>query len=98
MSTATCVLPIVFQRALNPHAGFHALTREQLLYWMDQPHFTEVDCSFVGPLESAATLGVLKTFAIYKPYGPDVGWIEIEHLDDRYSSLPFPRTRLDAQA
>jgi len=87
---------IVFHRALNPHSGFYALTRDQLLYWIEQDHFSDIDCSFVSPLESAATLGVLKTFSIYKPHGPDVGWIEIEHLDDRYSSLPFPRVEAGA--
>jgi hypothetical protein len=88
--------PILFRRALNPHAGFYALTREQLLFWIDQPHFADVDCSFVAPLESAATLGVLKTFAIYKPHGQDMGWIEIEHQDRRYSSMGFPTVQAEA--
>jgi hypothetical protein len=29
----------------------------------------------VGPLESAATFGILKTFPIYKPFGRDSGWL-----------------------
>jgi hypothetical protein len=82
---------ILFRRALNPHSGFYALTREQLLHWIAQDHFIDFDCSFVSPLESAATLGVLKTFSIYKPHGPDMGWIEVEHLDHRYSGLDLPR-------
>ena len=80
-----------FRRALNPHSGFHALTAVQLAHWMRQPHFGDDDCAFVSPLESAATLGVLKTFPIYKPFGPDAGFLEIEHLDTRFSGMALPR-------
>lgn len=80
-----------FRRALNPHSGFHALTAVQLAHWMRQPHFGDDDCAFVSPLESAATLGVLKTFPIYKPFGPDAGFLEIEHLDTRFSGTALPR-------
>ncbi len=77
-----------FRRATNPHSGFFAVTAAQLAYWMGQPHFAENDCSFISPLESAATLGLLRTFPIYKAFGPDAGFLEIEHLDTRFSSLP----------
>jgi len=82
--------PPSFQRATNPHSGFFALTTEQLAYWMAQPHFGDQDFSFISPLESAATLGILKTFPIYKPFGRDMGWLEIEHLDTRFSGLNLP--------
>jgi hypothetical protein len=86
---------VSFRRARNPHSGMHVLTREQLSYWMQQPHWADQDTSFVGPLESAATLGVLKTFAIYKPWGRSFGFLGVEHLDDRYSTL---RTKVGDQA
>ncbi|MBP0465994.1 hypothetical protein J5Y09_18860 [Roseomonas sp. PWR1] len=79
-----------FRRALNPHSGFHALTALQLAHWMRQPHFADADCSFIGPLESAATLGPMKTFPIYKAFGTDMGFLEIEHLDTRFSSMRLP--------
>jgi hypothetical protein len=82
---------ITYVRARNPHSGMFALTAEQLGYWMQQPHFNDLDCSFIRSLESAATLGVLKTFSIYKAHARDMGWLEIEHLDRRYSSIPLPR-------
>jgi hypothetical protein len=82
--------PITFQRATNPHCGFFALTAEQLAHWMAQPQFGDQDCSFISPLESAATLGILKTFPIYKPFGRDMGWLEIEHLDTRFSGMNLP--------
>ncbi|MFN6253460.1 MAG: hypothetical protein ACK4Y5_15495 [Acetobacteraceae bacterium] len=81
---------LTFQRATNPHCGFFALTTEQLIHWMAQPQFGDQDCSFISPLESAATLGILKTFPIYKPFGRDMGWLEIEHLDTRFSGMNLP--------
>ncbi|OYX68236.1 MAG: hypothetical protein B7Y81_17310 [Caulobacter sp. 32-67-35] len=67
----------VFQRARNPHSGFFAITKTQLAHWMAQPHWLDYDVSFVSPLESAATLGLTKTFPV-------------EHLDDRFSKMPWP--------
>jgi hypothetical protein len=85
--------PLTFQRATNPHCGFFAITSEQLTHWMAQPQFGDQDCSFISPLESAATLGILKTFPIYKPFGRDMGWLEIEHLDNRFSGMDLPGAR-----
>ncbi|HWT09686.1 MAG TPA: hypothetical protein VN329_11005, partial [Roseomonas sp.] len=82
--------PVVFRRALNPHSGFFALSAVQLAHWMRQKHFLDLDCSFISPLESAATLGVLKTFPIYKAHGPDAGFLEIQHIDNRFSSMKLP--------
>lgn len=78
------------QRATNPHSGFFAITTEQLTHWMAQTHFDDQDCSFISPLESAATLGILKTFPIYKSFGRDLGWLEIQHLDTRFSCMKLP--------
>jgi len=77
-----------FQRARNPHAGFFAITRAQLDHWMAQPHWLDHDISFVSPLESAATLGLTKTFAVYKPQTP-AGFFEVEHLDDRFTKMDW---------
>lgn len=80
----------VFRRARNPHSGFFALTRDQLNYWMRQPHWMDQDVSFISPLESSATLGVAKTFSIYKAYGRSAGFLEIEHMDNGFSNLKMP--------
>jgi hypothetical protein len=79
--------PVMFRRARNPHAGFFALTTEQMAHWVAQPHFNDRDCSFVSPLESAATLGLLKTFPVYKSHARDSGWLQIQHLDQRFTRL-----------
>jgi hypothetical protein len=49
-----------------------------------------MDCGFISPLESSVTLGVMKTFPIYKAFGPDAGFFELEHLDTRFSSMNLP--------
>lgn len=80
----------VFRRARNPHAGYFAVTRDQLDYWMRQSHWLDRDVSFVSPLESAATLGAAKTFSIYKAFGRSAGFLEIEHMDNGFSNLKMP--------
>ncbi|MBR7621258.1 hypothetical protein JKL49_17825 [Phenylobacterium sp. 20VBR1] len=80
----------VFRRARNPHSGYFALTRDQLNYWMRQPHWMDRDVGFISPLESSATLGVAKTFSIYKAYGRSSSFLEIEHMDNGFSNLKMP--------
>jgi hypothetical protein len=81
--------PLKFARALNPHAGFFALSAEQFADWSARAHFLDMDCSFVSPLESAATLGLLKTFSVYKPAAP-LHHFEIQHLDTKFSDMQLP--------
>jgi hypothetical protein len=72
-------LDLTFRRALNPHSGCFFLTKEQLRACGTRSDFLDRDTRFVGPLESAATLGVMRAFRIYKP-APDVAnFFEIEH-------------------
>lgn len=82
--------PVAFRRATNPHSGFFAPSATQLAHWVRQPSFLDGDCSFISPLESAATLAVMKVFPIYKAHGVDAGFFEIEHLDNRFSSMKLP--------
>lgn len=75
---------IVFQRVNNPHAGCFFLTEAQLRRWVKQPHFTDRLKDFGGPLESAATLGIMRTFDSYKPARENASFLEVEHLHHRY--------------
>jgi hypothetical protein len=59
--------PIRFLRVLNPHSGCFFLNPAQMEHWLEQPYFLDRDASFVGPLESAATLGIMRTFRVFKP-------------------------------
>ncbi len=79
-------VPVVFRRPLNPHAGCYFLTAEQMAFWTRQPHFLDRSSAFVGPLESAATLGILRTFRIYKPARENASFLEIEHFGTGFLS------------
>ncbi len=68
-----------FVRPLNPHSGCFFLNALQMQRWIEQSYFESFDSSFIGPLESAATLGIMKTFRIYKPAAENASFLEIEH-------------------
>lgn len=71
---------VVFRRPSNPHSACYFLNASQMEQWSRQPHFLDRDTSFIGPLESAATLGVMRTFRIYKPAPENASFLEIEHF------------------
>ena len=75
---------VILERPNNPHAGCFFLNSAQMETWAAKPYFLDRDVSFAGPLESAATLGVMKTFRIYKPAPPQAGFFEIHHANARY--------------
>jgi hypothetical protein len=87
-------MPIKFQRALNPHSGCYFLNANQMAYWANQPYFLDRDSSFVSPLESAATLGVMKTFRVYKPAPEQASFVEIQHFGTGFISLIGNKIRL----
>ena len=71
---------VTFERAKNPHAGCFFLNGRQMETWASQPYFLDRDTSFVGPLESAATLGIMRTFRVYKAAAESAAFLEIEHF------------------
>jgi hypothetical protein len=75
---------IGFVPADNPHAGCFFLTSGQMARWSRQAYFLDRADDFCGPLESAATWGIMRSFEIYKPE-PDAGaFLEVGHLHNRY--------------
>jgi hypothetical protein len=78
--------PVRFRPVLNPHAGCYFLTAAQMTYWAGQPYFLDRDTSFIGPLESAATLGIFRTFSVYKPAREQAGFLEIQHVGTQFLS------------
>ncbi|MUG96951.1 calcium-binding protein [Scytonema sp. UIC 10036] len=80
-------MAIAFHRALNPHSGCYFLNANQMAYWVSQPYFLDRDTSFVGPLESAATLGIMKTFRIYKTQPEQASFFEICHFGTAFLDL-----------
>jgi hypothetical protein len=73
-----------FQRVNNPHSGCFFLNARQMARWAAQPDFLRRESVFAGPLESAATLGLMRHFRVYKPARENAGFLEIRHLDNRY--------------
>jgi hypothetical protein len=78
---------IAFQRPSNPHAACFFLDQHQLHHWISRPWFLDGDTSLVGPLESAATLGILKTFTPYKPGLDYAAFLEVRHYGESLLSL-----------
>jgi hypothetical protein len=76
-----------FCQPLNPHSGCFFLNAEQFEYWTMQPYFNEKDTSFIGPLESAASIGIMKTFNIYKPVPDNANFLEIEHHGNSFIKM-----------
>ncbi len=89
---------VVCRRVRNPHSGCFFLSAEQMEHWSRQAYFLDRDTSFIGPLESAATLGIMRTFRVYKPAAAAANFLEIEHsgeawvrkIDRRDSALGSP--------
>lgn len=70
---------VAFRRPTNPHAGCYFLNARQMATWADRDDFLDRSTAFVGPLESAATLGIMRAFRVYKPDAPNAAFFEIEH-------------------
>jgi hypothetical protein len=83
---------LVFEQTLNPHAGCFFLNARQMAQWAQQPYFLDRDIRFIGPLESAATLGIVRTFKIYKPAMENADFLEIQHYGTGYLEAIVPGT------
>jgi hypothetical protein len=75
---------VVFGRARNPHSGCFFLNARQMAHWVRQPHFADRQSRFIGPLETAASLGVMRTFKVYKPAPPHADFLEVQHHPTGY--------------
>lgn len=89
--------PVVFRWTLNPHSGCYFLNAKQMKHWVQQPYFLDRDTSFVGPLESAATLGIMRTFKVYKPTPQHANFLEIQHFGTAFLSLIGNQVQLGTQ-
>ena len=79
--------PIYFESPKNPHSGCFVLSRGQLSAWVSSKHWLDGDTSFISPLESAATLGIAKTFRLYKPVMAMGSWLELQHWGSSFHCL-----------
>ena len=76
-----------FVRAKNPHSGCFFLNPRQMSAWAARADYLDKDVSFIGPLESAATLGILRSFRIFKPAIESAAFLEIEHFGTGFVGL-----------
>ncbi len=75
-----------FAEFTNPHAACYCLSPEQISTWGRSGRRWRERVVWIGPLESAATGSLYEVFDLYKPH-PDNRWyLEIEHLDPKYSA------------
>ena len=79
--------PIPISKPANPHAGCFFLTKDQIMAWSCTNHWLDLDISFISPLESAATLGIAKTFKCFKPSLDYSSWFHVQHFGDSFHSL-----------
>lgn len=79
--------PVRFVPALNPHAGCWFVTAAQMARLAADPSYADRDESFVGPLESACTLPVLRTFKVYKPAAENASFLEVRHCGSDFLRL-----------
>lgn len=79
--------PVRFEQPFNLHAGCFFLNRVQANSYFQSGHAGVEDLSFHGPLESAATLGVLKTFQLMKPALSNGRFLTVQHAGRNFMGL-----------
>ena len=62
------------------------LSKSQLQDWVAKEHWLDKDESFVSASESAATLGIAKTFRLYKPVTAMGSWLELQHWEPLFTA------------
>ncbi len=72
-----------FRRVENPHSGCFFADPAQMATLAAHPEFGRFTDAFTGPLESAATLPLLRSFAVYKPARQNADFLELQHLSGR---------------
>ena len=75
------------EQPYNLHSGCFFLNRKQALSYAASGHAAVIDTSFHGPLESAATLGMLKTFQLMKPAPENGRFLTVEHDGRNFMGL-----------
>ncbi len=81
----SCGQKVELRPTSNPHSGCFFLSRPQMEHWTEQDHFGKRDAGFIGPLESAASLGLVRTFRVFKPAPVNASFLEIEHWGQMWS-------------
>jgi hypothetical protein len=78
-----------FAEFTNPHAACYCLSRRDLSRWDATGRRWYRRASWIGPLESAATGCLFEAFELYKPHPDHKTFLEVEHLEPKYSERYF---------
>ncbi len=78
---------IKFKQRINTHSGCFFLNQKQSEEYFKGTYWNEKDASFHGPLESAATLGVMKQFQIVKPALSNGQFLTVEHAGRNFIEM-----------
>jgi hypothetical protein len=81
---------ICFNQPLNTHSGCFFLNSNQARQYFSGENWDKEDVSFHSPLESAATLGVMKEFQIMKPCLSNGNFLTVEHAGRNFMGLITP--------
>ena len=74
----------------NPHARSYFLNDAQLRRWVESPWFYDRDASWVGPIESAMSLSIGRTFDLYRSGAPDPFFLSLQHYGTRWANKTAP--------
>ncbi|HEY2785005.1 MAG TPA: hypothetical protein VGJ05_08525 [Fimbriiglobus sp.] len=83
-------VPIEFQSTTNPHAGCFFLNAAQMERWSRTSYFLDRSDAFIGALESAASLGIMRAFSVFKPSLVNADFFEVRHHGSAYLSMVKP--------
>ena len=76
---------VIFSKARNLHSGCFFLNESQLSEWINTPVFPDRDSTLFNPMDSAATLGLIKHFHLYKPAAPYLNFLEVLHHGESWT-------------
>ncbi len=78
---------VCFDQPYNLHSGCFFLNAGQARSYFASEHSRSLDASFHGPLESAATLGMLRSFQVMKPCLTNGRFLTVEHAGRNFMGL-----------
>ena len=82
---------LFFHKTRNPHAGCFFLSARQYELMSQREGYAVPDYHFFGPLESAASLDITRTFTIYRADYRHGNFFEIKHLGKQGPRNPDSR-------
>jgi hypothetical protein len=77
----------LFGECSNPHAGAFLLSRAQLDRLVASGRDWRGEDLYGGSRETAATFSLMESFVLYKPHVDNLYYLEVRHVDTKYSRM-----------